>query len=168
MYGVLFLANLQSVFLSLPSSALNDDMLAIVLPLFEMNHYSLPCTNWYTCSEQYVSLCPFWMLYPSSFCPSLHNFYHYSMLVMCRYNSFFDLKKYDLNMCVLTGACKLLSNNGVNVRYSCEWVSFPLLSSNMSTVGGTQDRLHSYWSHILVGLICSNNRTFFSNLQITW
>lgn len=168
MCGELSLANLQSIFLSLPTSALNDDMLAIVLPLFEMNHYSLPCTNWYTCSEQYVCLCPFWMQYQFSFSPSLHSFDDYSMVVMCRYNSFFDLKKYDLNMCVLTGACKLLSNNGVNVRCNSKWVSFPSLSSNMSTVDGTQDLLHNCWSPILVGLICNSSRTFFSNLQLSW
>ena len=90
------------------------------------------------------------------------------MLVMCSYNSFFDLKKYDLNMCVLTGACKLLSNNGVNVRYSCLEISFFSLSSNMLIVDGIQDLLHSYWNHILVGLTYSSNRTFFPILQMPY
>ena len=82
------------------------------------------------------------------------------MLVMCRHQSIFDLKKYDLNMCVLTGACKLLSNNGVNVRGDCDWVSFLSLPSNMSIMDGILGLLLNYWNHILAGLIYSNSRMF--------
>ena len=43
---------LYSALLSLPPSVLDDPKLAIVIPLFEMTHYNVFCSNWYSCDKQ--------------------------------------------------------------------------------------------------------------------
>lgn len=45
-------ATLYSILLSLPASLLEDEKLAIVLPLFEMTHYNVPCSDWFSCDKQ--------------------------------------------------------------------------------------------------------------------
>ena len=89
------IASLYSSFLSLPQSLLDDPKQVIVLPLFETTHYVLPCTNWFSCSNQYSTL---------------------DVIIIRRMNHFFQMKKYDLRMCTLTNACSNLGNNGVNVN----------------------------------------------------
>ena len=45
-------ASLYTTLLSLPSNLLVDAKLAVVLPLFEMIHYNVFCSNWFSCDKQ--------------------------------------------------------------------------------------------------------------------
>ena len=49
------IASLHSTFLSLPHAILDDPHLALVVPLFEMAHYTRNCHNWFDCQSEYGS-----------------------------------------------------------------------------------------------------------------
>lgn len=69
--GIVFclswLASLHSSFLSLPPSILDDPHLALVVPLFEMVHYTMNCNNWFDCQSEYAFPPPLILECPSSF-----------------------------------------------------------------------------------------------------
>lgn len=53
------LASLHSTFLSLPNDVLDDPHLALVLPLFEMAHYTMNCPHWFDCHSESSPFFPF-------------------------------------------------------------------------------------------------------------
>lgn len=87
------LASLYATVLSLPSTLLVDEKVAIVLPLFEMSHFNVLCSNWFSCDRQWAR--------PGGLIARLH--------------LFFSLQKYDLRMCILTNGCSNLGSSGANV-----------------------------------------------------
>lgn len=72
--------------------------------------------------------------------------YYWWIELWYRYESYFHLQKYDLNICTMTGACKLLSNNGVNVCFRFLRFLLPIMIlitiSNMWIMDGIPGQFH--------------------------
>ena len=103
MYECLFiiltlLANLQEIFLSLPSFVLRDSMHALIVPLFEAPFKSVTCEHWYECIDEYVK---------QMICALTDSTEAYSQLT-----------KKQLIWCLQFGGCKNLGNKDFNVCYA--------------------------------------------------